>query len=74
MPETPPDLERLKRQIRRYAAQVRPHHVAMVAVLSAVGLGVVAARTMALPGPRPILDDERRFRREVIETCRPQGN
>lgn len=22
----------------------------------------------------PILDDERRFRREVIETCRPQGN
>ena len=45
--------------MRRYAARVRPHHVARVAVLSAVGLGVVAARTMALPGPRPILDDER---------------
>lgn len=59
MPEAPSDLERLKRQVRRYAARVRPHHVAMVAVLSAVGLGVVAAGTMALPGPRPILDGER---------------
>lgn len=31
----------------------------MVAVLSAVGLGVLAAGTMALPGPRPVLDGER---------------
>lgn len=59
MPEAPSDLDRLKRQARRFAASVRPHHVAMVAVLSAVGLGVLAAGTMALPGPRPVLDGER---------------
>ena len=31
----------------------------MVAVLSAVGLGVLAAGTLALPRPQPILDGER---------------
>lgn len=59
MPEAPSDLDRLKRQARRIAASVRPHHVVMVAVLSAVGLGVLAAGTMALPGPQPVLDGER---------------
>ena len=59
MPEAPSDLDRLKRQARRFTASVRPRHVAMVAVLSAVGLGVVAAGTMALPRPEPILDGER---------------
>lgn len=59
MPEAPSDLDRLKRQARRFAASVRPRHVALVAVLSAVGLGVVAAGTMALPRPEPILDGER---------------
>lgn len=59
MPEAPSDLDRLKRQARRIAASVRPRHVVMVAVLSAVGLGVVAAGTMALPRPEPIVDGQR---------------
>jgi hypothetical protein len=44
MIEAPSDLDRLKRRVRRFAANIRPHHIAVVAVLSAVGLGVVAAR------------------------------
>lgn len=59
MIEAPSDLDRLKRRVRRFAANIRPHHIAVVAVLSAVGLGVFAARTMALPGPEPIRDDDR---------------
>ena len=59
MPEAPSDLDRLKRQAQRFAANLRPHHIAVVALFAAVGLGVVAARTMALPQPQPIGDGER---------------
>lgn len=59
MLETPSDLDRLKQQVLRFAANLRPHHIALVALLTAVGVGVVAARTMALPGPRPVLEGER---------------
>ena len=59
MPEAPSNPDRLKRQARRFAASLRPHHLAIAAVLTAVGLGVVAARTLALPEPQPVLDGER---------------
>lgn len=59
MSEFPPPPDPSKHPARRFAARVRPHHIAVVAVLTAVGLGVVAARTVALPGPQPILDGER---------------
>lgn len=59
MLEAPSDLDRLKQHARRFAANVRPHHIALVAALAVVGIGVAAVRTVALPGPRPILDRER---------------
>lgn len=59
MSQSPVLLDRLKQGARRFAAGVRPGHLALVAVLSAVGLGVAAAGTMALPGPQPIRDGER---------------
>lgn len=71
MPETSSPLDRLKSQARRFAAGVRPHHLAMAAVVTAVGLGVVAARSMALPEPRPVLDGER-MTIEVVAPVEPE--
>ena len=59
MPETPSDLDRLKRNARRFAGSIRPQHIAVVAALTALGLAVAAARTMALPGTQPILAGDR---------------
>ena len=71
MSEVPPSPDPLKNPARRFAANVRPHHIAVIAVLTAVGLGVVAARTMVLPGPRPILDGER-MQIQVVAPVEPQ--
>lgn len=57
--EAPSDLDRLKRHARRFAARVRPHHVALVAAVALAGIAAATVRTVALPGPRPILDGER---------------
>jgi hypothetical protein len=71
MPEAPSDLDHLVRQARRFAASVRPHHLAMVALATAVGLGVLAARTLALPEPQPILDGER-MKIQVVAPVEPE--
>lgn len=71
MLEAPSNLDRLKQKARRFATSVRPHHIAMVAVLTAVGFGIVAARTMALPGPQPILDGER-MQIQVVAPIEPE--
>lgn len=71
MPETPSDLDRLKRQARGFAANIRPQHIAVVAVFGAVGLGVVAARTMALPQPQPIRDGDR-MQIQVVAPVEPE--
>jgi hypothetical protein len=71
MPEAPSDLDQLVQQARRLAASVRPHHLAMIALATAVGFGVLAARTLALPGPQPILDGER-MKIQVVAPVEPE--
>ncbi len=71
MPEAPSDLDRLKRRAHRFAANVRPHHIAVVAALAVIGLGVAAVRTVALPGTPPILDGER-VQIQVVAPVEPE--
>lgn len=59
MSQSPASLDRLKQAARRFAAGVRPGHLAVLGAVAAVGLGIGVARTMALPGPQPIRDGER---------------
>lgn len=59
MSELPPLLDRIRRSTLRFAAAVRPHHLAAVAALVVAGIGVATVRAVALPEPRPVLDGER---------------
>lgn len=71
MPDAPSDLDRLRRSARRFAANVRPHHIALVAALAVVGITTAAVRTVALPGPRPVLDSER-LQIQVVAPVEPE--
>jgi hypothetical protein len=56
---------------RRIAARLRPGHIAVVAVLAVIGVGIGLARTMALPGPQPILDGDR-MKIRVVAPVEPE--
>ena len=64
-------LERFKQGARRFAAGVRPGHLAVVGAVAVVGVGIVAARTLALPGPQPVLDGER-MKIQVVAPVEPE--
>lgn len=52
------------------AARVRPHHLAVAATVAAIGIGVAGLRAIPLPGPEPILDDNR-IRVELVNPVEP---
>jgi hypothetical protein len=71
MTDFPAHLDRLKRQGLRLAAQVRPRHLAVVASVLVIGVGVAALRAVALPGPQPILEGER-LQIQVVAPVEPE--
>jgi len=67
MPRNFIHLDRLK----RLTAQIRPHHLAMAAVVAAIGVGVAGLRAVPLPGPEPIREDDR-IRIQVVDPVEPE--
>lgn len=59
MTEFSAHLDRLKQLGRQVAARVRPQHLAVLAGVAVIGVGVAAVGAMALPGPRAVHDSER---------------
>ncbi|TPW05441.1 MAG: hypothetical protein FD125_722 [bacterium] len=71
MSQSPSLLDQLKQGARRFAAGVRPGHLAIVAVVAVAGVGISMARTMSLPGPQPILDGEQ-MKIQVVAPVEPE--
>lgn len=71
MPEISFHLDRLIRYARRLAAKTRLHHLAAALAVAAVAVGLAGIRTLALPGPRPVLDGER-LRIQVVAPVEPE--
>lgn len=70
MPRNLVNLDQLKRQGKGLAARVHPRHLAVAAVVAAIGVGVAGLRAVPLPGPEPILEDER-IRVELVDPVEP---
>jgi len=70
MPRILVSIDQLKRQAEGLAARVRPRHLAVAAVVAAIGAGVAGLRAVPLPGAEPILEDER-IRVEVVDPIEP---
>lgn len=70
MSDSPAFLDRMKRRAGDLAAAVRPRHVAVAAVIVAVGVGVASLGAVALPGPRPVLDGDR-MQIRVVDPVEP---
>lgn len=64
-------LDRLKQQGRALLAQVRPHHLAVLAGVAVIGVGVVAVAAMARP-EQPVSHGDEKLRIQVVAPEEPE--
>ena len=58
-------------RVKAAAGRLRPHHFAAVAGLAVLGLGAMTVRSVALPGPAPVLDGDR-LHIQVVAPVEPE--
>lgn len=71
MPDLSDTLERLKQQGLALLARLRPHHLAVLAGVAVVGIGVVAVAAMARPEP-PVSHGDEKLRIQVVAPEEPE--